>query len=69
MSRQDDRLQWKVENVSLKVWEAGLLKAGDHVIIAAGQENAYEFTDSVIITDAKHIVAKVATGSIQANVP
>ena len=63
MSRQDDRLQWRIENVSRKVWEAGLLKPGDHVIIAAGQENAYEFSDNVILTDAKHIVGVVAANS------
>lgn len=68
MSRMDDKLQWRVENVSRKVWEAGLLKAGDHVIIAAGQEHAYEFTDGIVVTDAKHIVAKVSTGGFQSYV-
>lgn len=69
MSRMDDKLQWRVVTMSSKVWREGLLKLGDHVIIAAGQEHAYEFTDGIVVTDAKHIVAKVATGSIQANVP
>lgn len=59
MSRMDDKLQWRVVNVSRKVWEAGNIKVGDHVIILAGQEHAYEFTDGVVITDARHLVAVI----------
>lgn len=52
----DDKLQWQVINVSRKVWEAGNVKVGDHVVLQAGVEHAHDFTDGVIITDAKHIV-------------
>jgi co-chaperonin GroES (HSP10) len=60
MSRMDDRTQWLVINVSRKVWEAGLVKVGDHVIIQAGTEHHHEFTDNVVLTDAGCILAKVA---------
>ncbi len=67
MTRMDDRKQWLVLNVSRKVWEAGLIKVHDHVIVDSQMEPLYEFDDKIVITDARHIIAVVSASNAAAS--
>lgn len=62
MSRMDDRTQWLVVNVSRQVWEAGLVKVGDHVLTPSMFEAKHTFTDGVEIVGVDLIKAVVHEG-------
>lgn len=62
MGRMDDKRQWLVINQSEKIFKLGLFRNGDHVITQGLIEPEHEFSDGIIITDAKWIVGIVELG-------